>query len=821
MVAQPYVQLQGYSPLPLAGVTYDLSNAVTFVTDQPGNLIGQTLDTNTLSFTTNYFQCFDIPLTNGPNWIAVHCSDAAGNVTTTNLSIALDYSAATNPVIRLTWPTNSMAICASSFTLRAWTEDASATVGARMVDTGGNTNLLSGVMERSGVLWVDNVPLAEGSNWLTLWVTNAAGLSSETNIILVKSDMVLTLTNIDGLSLPQVDAHLWLPQVDVSGLVDDPTATIYVNGVEGTNYGDGTWGASNVPVTPGGVASFDMDAVPAGGGDPWNDLGVDKPSSQVLDSATWTREENYSSGAAVTISGGYSFAHGGSLTQTTYYNGSVTDVREWDLAGGWQFPLISAYYDNGVQEYDPDQYYMPKPLVPLEWFEEGSLRTPGNGSTVAVSSTMKGVKYLGGRGFLGQRVLVAVQAAATKDQTAPVYQQPWPWSEISPQTGPAIDSTWIAIPGLGKNLGADGWAYGTGVLGQSLEVSPTVNGEPLYEDSDFEGANVRTYALSIQANNTDLGFDDLLGVFPTPEFCVGQQVNFQTAWNGSTYWLYSPPNVDYVNTTYNWTFSGKFVNHSWQLQEWIPTDPYGQSGYYQGYGSLNYDIDEDLLNVAGPYAWWYSGGLKHAYLHETLHFSNGQSVTLFATGQFQMLKPSIEQLYTNISAEFTTFGDGTEDMYCSVIFKAWVRPPKSLSGTASFAQLIDTDYYYNLVFNYWFTTFGGYYLDNFYPYSSKHVSWNDNPLNAVVESDMPGFERHSYGGGMSVDDSFKTYLQFCPDGGIPVTLVSLTWGWTGAAYETGGTWTGGVIPTGPTINWADDSFPSWTNVYYNGTAWLY
>ena len=36
MVAQPYIQLQGYSPLPLAGVTYDLSNAVMFVDRSTG-----------------------------------------------------------------------------------------------------------------------------------------------------------------------------------------------------------------------------------------------------------------------------------------------------------------------------------------------------------------------------------------------------------------------------------------------------------------------------------------------------------------------------------------------------------------------------------------------------------------------------------------------------------------------------------------------------------------------------------------------------------------------------------------------------------------
>ena len=96
-----------------------------------------------------------------------------------------------------------MQICGSNFTLRGWTEDASATVTAQITDTNGDTNVLSGIVERTGVMWVNNLPLAEGANVITLCVTNAAGLSSATNILLVKSDMIFMLTNIVG--------DLWLP----------------------------------------------------------------------------------------------------------------------------------------------------------------------------------------------------------------------------------------------------------------------------------------------------------------------------------------------------------------------------------------------------------------------------------------------------------------------------------------------------------------------------------------------------------------------------------------------------------------------------------
>jgi hypothetical protein len=98
--------------------------------------------------------------------------------------------------------------------------------------------------------------MASGANTLTLWVTNSAGLSSVTNIILVQSSLVLTMN-------PVTD-DLWLPAVTVTGHVSDGTYAVWVNGKKATitRNGDGTgsWVAHQVPVSSGGVASFDMSA---------------------------------------------------------------------------------------------------------------------------------------------------------------------------------------------------------------------------------------------------------------------------------------------------------------------------------------------------------------------------------------------------------------------------------------------------------------------------------------------------------------------------------------------------------------------------------
>jgi hypothetical protein len=273
-VSVPMIQLQGWADEPLSQLTFAVSNALGVVSNQTGYVIDQFYDTNQLAFTTNYFQCYDINLTNGLNTVTVHATDMAGNVTATNFNFTLDYSGATNPIIQLTWPADGMQLCQSNFTLRGWTEDSSAQVTAQIVDTNGCTNVVIGDVERTGVLWAENIPLHEGTNLLTLMVTNSAGFSSETNISLVKNDMTLSLNSIDG--------DLWLPTVNASGSISDTSAAVWVNGVQGINNGNGTWSATNVPISSSGVASFDMSAIPSGGGDPDASTNVDKPDEIII-----------------------------------------------------------------------------------------------------------------------------------------------------------------------------------------------------------------------------------------------------------------------------------------------------------------------------------------------------------------------------------------------------------------------------------------------------------------------------------------------------------------------------------------------------------
>ena len=535
VVATPYIQVQGYAALPLAGVTFDESNAVSFVTNQPGNIIAHTVDTNLCSYTTDYFQCYDILLTNGVNAITLHCTDPAGNTTNIALNITLDYRIATNPVIALAWPTNGMEICQSNFTLRGWTEDASATVTAQITDTNGDTNVMGGIVERTGVLWVNNLPLAEGTNTLTLTVTNSAGLSSETNIMLVKSDMVLVLTNIAG--------DLWLPTVNVSGLISDTNAAVWVNGVQGTSNGDGTWSAANVPVPPGGVASFDLNAIPAGGGDPGGNDTVNKANETVIESDVWTSGSFYTFDHSLNepdevdqVTGNYTFAGGGLVhehAQAVYTNGDSVADSYWVLAPGGN--IVTNYTVGNGPRFDvfgsSGPFGLPAEIGSLSFknFSSEGLLTDSQSESGNVH-----FEYLvGGTGVVGHQVLLEV---AGTDQEGQVID-----SDGANEFGDGMTFTTSQITDgdLGEQ-GSDGWAVKAEPAGSTVEITPAADPSMQFPGVSNAGAPVPV-STTLHSALTDTNLHRLnLG--------VGEQVTLS----------FNPP----VQVGLTWTTTAGGVDHS-------------------------------------------------------------------------------------------------------------------------------------------------------------------------------------------------------------------------------------------------------------------
>jgi hypothetical protein len=266
IVTQPYLQLQGYANEQLQEIYFDVTNAAGVFTNEQGFVTDQGFDTNLFDFTTNYFQCYDVPLTNGLNRITVRVTDLAGNTTTTNINVTLDYSSKTPPVIKLFWPQNGEKISGDSFTWRGWVDDFTATVSASIVSTNGETNVVQGLVERDGNFWVENLPMPNGTNLLTLTVTDIATNICSTNITVSTSPVTVTMTPID-------DNQLWQPRVSAHGeIISGSTYFLWINGVKATVNGN-AWSADNVPMTAGGTAVFNITLYEPGETQPDNSTG--------------------------------------------------------------------------------------------------------------------------------------------------------------------------------------------------------------------------------------------------------------------------------------------------------------------------------------------------------------------------------------------------------------------------------------------------------------------------------------------------------------------------------------------------------------------
>jgi hypothetical protein len=127
------------------------------------------------------------------------------------------------------------------------------------VDSGGTTNDTLGLVERNGTFWVENLALADGTNVVTLLARDAAGNLSSTNLLVVKSSVIITIT-----STPEGE-ELNQPFGTVYGTVSDPSYAVYVNGAAATVDSSGTWVAENVPLIGRGTVTFDAVSVPPGG----------------------------------------------------------------------------------------------------------------------------------------------------------------------------------------------------------------------------------------------------------------------------------------------------------------------------------------------------------------------------------------------------------------------------------------------------------------------------------------------------------------------------------------------------------------------------
>lgn len=255
------IQIKGFANEALRSLTFDLNNAGGSLSNEDGLLIGQFYDTNILTFTSNYFQCYDVTLTNGLNTLTLHATDLEGNTSATNVSFTLS-NPGVPPVVTLTWPQNGIDVAGSNFMTLGQVSDPTATVTITEV-SGGMTNLYDATVGRSGTFWVESLPLNSGTNQLTVSVTDTFGNNTTTNTIATSSSVNVTVN-------PLTESQLQSPDITVSGTVDNSNDTITVNGISAAVTPDGgdaggTWEADNVPVNQNGDNFIKVLATTAGG----------------------------------------------------------------------------------------------------------------------------------------------------------------------------------------------------------------------------------------------------------------------------------------------------------------------------------------------------------------------------------------------------------------------------------------------------------------------------------------------------------------------------------------------------------------------------
>jgi len=728
-------------------------------------------------------------------------------------------------------------------------DNETAQITAQMVDTNGVTNIVSGVVERNGTFWLEDLPLNPGTNQVVITATDAAGNSSATNLTLFQSGVTLTIN-------PVSDDQLNQSVTTVSGTVSDPSYSVWINGVQAVVDGSGNWTTNNVPVYGNGTATFDVIAYPPGQSsnrqtqihlsnnvnnpqpiqtslvseqpptvfvssysDKWEEV-VTTMGGLGLYQTSWGASKYYtanidSSGRILYQGKGAFFDHigGGMLWFDTTYDWSETSSSYSSIGYEWyygendpnnEFPIDENGPGIGGYEVFPGVYDIPSgggshffAKISYDW-TTNQVCFDAVDTTYSRSSKTQIKLRTGGKSGKGRQNLFTISGSvAGYGRPAGVC-----WCEEWMGT-PSVTIARNQIRVLGRNLGSDGNLYIVLPDNATLDLGAVAPGRHY-----SLGVGATKHKMYIQANGHILRPNRIV---PLAKFCVGQQIGFAPVWSPT-----GPPNV--ASVSYLWDLSTKFVNHS--------TQPSSS-------GSVKYDIILALLDVESPSVWYVSGGDKNAYLHVFLHFSNGQSATVDASGQFSMFRPSIlgHGQVSQGAVELNTNGLPTVKLgmlAAGADFIHWstdVGLDTSFSANLFHVQLVDWESMYDIglyCISKYTGTSGLYWLDNSDPYSDG--LWPVNPDGGKNYVTVKGI---SFGDGPDISGnfcsfaqltpSFKSYLCFQPTsaGSIPITLERVEWGEHGRTDLTSGIWimtTSNI--TGPSFS-DDDSFPFWEQVFSN------
>jgi hypothetical protein len=241
-------------------------------------------------------------------------------------------------------------------------------------------------------------------------------------------------------------------------------------------------------------------------------------------------------------------------------------------------------------------------------------------------------------------------------------------------------------------------------------------------------------------------------------------------------------------------------------------DKYVNEAYQYSTYCTSYRKNTDLLTNLINHCWYVNGQGGTVGVGMNLKFSNGQTASVAAMGDFTVYRPK----GGNEVVSPGTVVCGTNwfnDLFLQLVHFNGTVESSDFSGAANWKQLIKrTVITENPADDLLKSTYGAFWSDN----SEFYANSADIRVNAGAKAEVPLWDNPGIRcmGVSRIYDSFKSYLVFKPAGdGIWVTLGYVDWGWRAKAAGVGGVvlWSHVKDPT-----YIDtDEFPGWSSVLYN------
>jgi len=775
VVSVPIMQLMGFCQEALATFTYDLSNSLGSHTNKQVFVLSQRFNTNAWEFSTNYFQGFDLALAAGTNILTLRASDLAGNATATNLTFVLDYAGKTNPpTITLGWPRPGTRISGDQFTARGWVSDPTAQVIAQIVGTNGVTNTVSGRVGRAGDFWIENVPLASGTNALSLIAVDVVTNSAATNFIVIKSGVTLAIAS------PQFSQG-------ASGTISDTNYAVWVNGVRATTDGNGAW--SVLPRLTLDNSSVQARAIPSSD----NGGSGSGPSGD---------EPNPTSSGAIDVEAAVAWPDGliyaRSMHMQDYEVGGETNGgaayldqynMDWEeTAGGTMFQAWTSWYPYSV----PPTNTALAVWQPGRWPEvNGTVIKAeylGN-STPAYSTNQLGFPQLGPwfghldyEAYLGwervswtDRAQIALVTGGEPGSTEmAVYAISGDASAIGAPSDPDNndDPSYTSIPPTQVSIGNLGSLDANGFLFTVVQPRAQVDITPRVDSTSYFTAtlNAQPYKPRIFLNGQDVTGSNVPVI-------VGQKISLSCSFPGPL-----PTNFPPI-TEWNWTIPGHAVSN------YIVSANSGT--VYTNFPTAN----------SNAVFYWVNGGSKEVQCRVTV-----QGNQLSAKCTFDVKRP-LPNFYAEVRDRVRVgtnfvrngeadpgfrlqFGINSNALNAGIAFvytNAPLKPATSETfGRYFITQIVDAfreQYNVRIGTNCSAEQLDGSGLDNWTPFGTgykdtDHDEWTDAPGGGLT-----------YASWLTMTGSFSATLMFQPrpydSSTIPVPMYEVDWNWFGTARTNG------------------------------------